>query len=443
MRFGVYLLIVVAVQGIGPVVTIGQEEPIRRQDHAKIDGAESAEPRTRIPTETSITMFTKRVEKNPRDYQSLTVLGRLYLRHAKESDDLAAYGKSEETLRKALEIKPDFLAAKTYLATVLQARHQFAAALELAEQVVSAKPSDTLALATVGDSQLELGRYDDAEQSYIKLAARQKSPSIAVRLAHLAELKGDSDKAIKLTQAALQDVIESGRSSSDIAWYEFRIASLLEGEGRVEDAEKHYLAALQLLPSYAPVMSGLARLHALQGRYEEAIKLYDQAIAEHGEPPMMAALGDVYAKLGKHDRANQLYDQADAAMVEEAKHAADAHLREVALFYCDHDRKLPRALELAQSDMSLRQDIYAHDTLAWALHKNGQHDKALDAINQALKLGTRDAKLHFHAGMIHEALGNSKLAQQAFTQALTINPHFSLLHAPKAKQALTQLAEKG
>ena len=42
----------------------------------------------------------------------------------------------------------------------------------------------------------------------------------------------------------------------------------------------------------------------------------------------------------------------------------------------------------------------------------------------ALKLGTRDARLLFHAGMIHKAVGGSDRARDYLGQALALNPPF-------------------
>ena len=116
--------------------------------------------------------------------------------------------------------------------------------------------------------------------------------------------------------------------------------------------------------------------------------------------------------------------------------------RELAYFYADHDVKLGDALALAQKELEIRQDIYAHDILAWALYKNGQPAQALAPITAALNLGTKDAKLHFHAGMIYQDLGKTDLAREHLRRALTLNPHFSLLQAPMAQRALKTLDAK-
>jgi Tfp pilus assembly protein PilF len=104
--------------------------------------------------------------------------------------------------------------------------------------------------------------------------------------------------------------------------------------------------------------------------------------------------------------------------------------------------KLTAALTLARKELEVRQDIYAYDLLAWTLYKNGHFQEAQAAITEALKLGTQDARLFFHAGMIHARLNTIDQATVYLRQALATNPHFHLFHADVAKQTLRELEER-
>jgi tetratricopeptide (TPR) repeat protein len=117
--------------------------------------------------------------------------------------------------------------------------------------------------------------------------------------------------------------------------------------------------------------------------------------------------------------------------------------RELALFYADHDLKLPEALALARAELSVRRDVYTQDVLAWALLKNGRAREALEPLSEALRLGTRDARLFFHAGMIHRAAGNDEAARDFLGRALALSPRFHVLQAPIAVKVLAELTGKG
>ena len=60
-------------------------------------------------------------------------------------------------------------------------------------------------------------------------------------------------------------------------------------------------------------------------------------------------------------------------------------------------------------------------------------------VAEALRLGTLDARLFFHAGMIHRALGEHDRAREALSRALALNPRFHLLHAQVATSVLAEL----
>jgi Tfp pilus assembly protein PilF len=92
-----------------------------------------------------------------------------------------------------------------------------------------------------------------------------------------------------------------------------------------------------------------------------------------------------------------------------------------------------------------RKDIYGYDAAAWAYYKNGTYQQAQTMIEEALSLGTQDARLFYHAGMIAHALHNDQQAATYLERALSINPHFSVLFAEQAQltlQAIQQTSTK-
>ena len=114
--------------------------------------------------------------------------------------------------------------------------------------------------------------------------------------------------------------------------------------------------------------------------------------------------------------------------------------RNLALIFADHDWNLAHALELAQAELNVRGDIYTYDALAWAQLKNGQHSEAAKTIAHALKMGTPEPSLLYHAGMIAAANGNKVEAAKLLKRALALNPNFDVHQAPIAVNKLKELA---
>ena len=109
------------------------------------------------------------------------------------------------------------------------------------------------------------------------------------------------------------------------------------------------------------------------------------------------------------------------------------------MFWADHDMRLGEALAVAQREHETRKDIYTSDALAWCLYKNGRYQEAKAAIGEALRLGTRDPKLYYHAGMIALALGDKQSGIEHLKKALDINHSFDILQADIARAKLKEV----
>lgn len=150
---------------------------------------------------------------------------------------------------------------------------------------------------------------------------------------------------------------------------------------------------------------------------------------------MAAALGDVYAKLGREEEARREYAEVEKlSLSAEGRHHTFA--RHLALFWADRGTDLDAALKLAQHEREERADVFTEDALAWCLFKKGGLEEARASAERALRLGTRDARMLYHAGMIYDALGDQKKGRRYLSEAPALNPSFDLVQAESARRAL-------
>jgi tetratricopeptide (TPR) repeat protein len=382
-------------------------------------------------TDEAIRFFQDRVDRNPRDFVSCRILGEFYEKKAEETGDLTSYEKAEAALRRCLEIAPNYDRAKVTLAAVLCSRHKFAEGLSLARGVLAKDRDNVEALATLGDALLETGQYSEAEKAIADLRKKADAAPVLARMASLLELKGETDQALKLMAEAEAKTRKAGGDKA-AAWFVARLGDIAFVAGRVDEAESHYRSVPPKTDPYHDATAALGRIKAGQGRLDEAVAFYEKAVTIGPDPHMLAALGDLYLKQGRASEAKALFDRVVAIAA-----GKNEYLRALSLFYSDHDRDLPKALELARLDFVDRKDVYGHDTLAWALLKNNQPEEAAKVIEGAFRLGTKDANLDYHAALIQLRLGDKPKAREHLAKALARNPVFS----PRAEDARKTLAD--
>jgi tetratricopeptide (TPR) repeat protein len=387
------------------------------------------------------------VEINPKDAGAYAELGAGYFQRARETGDVSDYQLAEESLNKSLDlVSADFSAdsALGTMAEVYMGEHRFADALSYAQKALSLGTGDVSPFAIVGDAYADMGEYDKSAVAYGRLTPRDMtlSPRAAYardsRLSYLRFITGDTAAAIALMKTAVTEGVEAQLPRENLAWLYYELGEFETQAGDSGSANSAYLDALNTHPGDYRALAALGKLRANNGKYADAIELYQKAIAIVPMPIFVAELGDLYAKTG--DKAEAQKQFALVEYIGLLGHINQVlHNRDLAIFYADHNLKLAEALDLAQKELEVRHDVYTWDALAWALYKNGKLTDAASASEKAMRFGTRDSLILFHAGMIAEGLGQHEQARGDLTEALQVNPRFHLIYATAAKQALSTL----
>lgn len=376
---------------------------------------------------------TKLDDKDP---LSRAQLAHWYLESYRETGDSADITRAEQAALSSLKIRPSE-GALTQLSRAWLNQHRFADALKVAKSAATVNPDGTRLAA---DIQYELGDYAAAEKDARRAPPQGDDPAFYALIARFSELKGDSKSQLQLLSKATQQADANlDASVQSIAWFHERRGRALWMSGQTDEAAREYRRALEIFPRDTRSMAALARLEAARNNPKAAIEWGEKAAALVPAPDTLALLGDAYQALGQSEKA-----RAQFALVEKIGALSSAqgvlYDRQRALYYADHDLKPDVAVELARSELKVRHDIYAYDTLAWTLFKAGQLDEAAANMKRALKWGTRDASLWFHAGMIAAARGQNEEARRDLELALQINPQF---HATQAQQARAMIEKLG
>jgi len=372
----------------------------------------------------------------PDDAAALSDLAMTYLQRARESGDPSFYLLAEGAAQRALAVSPDEPVALVAAAAIAASKHDFAGALALADRALAAEPMLAAAHAVRTDALVELGRYDDAVAEAQALADIRPDFAAYSRVSYLRELHGDLSGAVD----AMRQAIAAGASvPQDVVWGRVLTGNLLLTAGDINGAAAEYDHASALLPDDPNARAGQARLAVARGDLAAAEQHLRAAIAVRPLPEYLALFGDVLAAQGRDGEARQQYDTVRAIERLFAASGVDTDL-ELAVFEADHGGDAQAAYAQARAAYARRPSVTAADAVAWTAYRAGRLDEARAMIVEAQRLGTRDARFAYHAGMIALASGDAATTRAELTAALGARGVLSPLEYASARDALAWLS---
>src|SRR5881296_418779 len=398
-------------------------------------------PSTAATDAQTLRFLQDRIKADPDDFIAQNKLAAWHLQRVRETGDLASLEIAMKAALASLATLPaeHNTGALTLLAQAEFTAHDFIASRKHAERLIELEPGKGYPFEILGDALLEIGEYERAETAFREFEQSggiQGLTRVAIeqRMSRLALLRGDEETAERRMLNALKTALSLPVPPREtVAWCRWQLGELAFGVGNYRAAEKHYRDALTTVPGYFRALASLGRVRAASGDVADAIAQYEHAVAIIPDPAFVAALGDLYKLVGRDDDAEKQYKLVEAIAT------LSVYSRQHALFYADHELKPRKAYSIAVEEYSVRKDIYGADTLAWTALKAGRLNEAQVAIDEALRLGTQDARLFYHAGEIAKAAGDDVSARNYFKRASLLNPEFDPLQALTLKRLSADL----
>lgn len=280
--------------------------------------------------------------------------------------------------------------------------------------------------ALEADLAFQEGRYEDARKGYESVILDGRTWDNLVRLAYLKAKMGDVAGAERLYFEAEDEL--TAKEMRSYAWVELQRGVLDLTHGRYENAWAHYSHAERAYSGYWLVEEHIAELLGAQGRFAEAVALYEKLIARVPRPEFQQALGELYTLMDEPEQAQRWQDSALAAYLQSALCGGVHYYHHLADFYADVREDGAEAVKWARKDIEMRANFATQAALAWALYRDGQFAEALLMINRALSSGARDARLFFQAAMIHRFAGGNGESNLYLQIAAEINPLYNNFH---------------
>ena len=154
-------------------------------------------------------------------------------------------------------------------------------------------------------------------------------------------------------------------------------------------------------------------------------------------PGYVISLAELELATGRSAAADE---HLEFARAEERRHIASGEAPDVegAMFEADHGDPV-LAVRKAREVYAAAPSVRAADALGWALTRSGKPVQGLPFAERALRLGSRDPRFLYHAGMAAKGAGEDAAARRYLSRALSMTPSFSALHSPRARAALEEL----
>jgi len=353
-----------------------------------------------LASSSAVTQFQLRLQRNPEDLQAYALLGQALLHQVRESGDSSLYARADNAFTEALDRDPDYLDALIGKGILAAALHDFEDAIEWAQRAQAINPWRAETLGILVDAYVELGRYDEAVEITQQMVDLRPSLDSYSRVSYIRELYGDIDGAKESMQAA----VDAGVPGTEpVLWSQIQLANLYLSQDDFANAEQLYQATLMARPDYLYGKAGLANLAIKQGDYAAAVEILEPVTTQLPLPEFIIKLADAYEAMGMTEEAEAERDLV--RIIQQLNEDAGMNMDlELAAFEVEYGPDPEASLELAQSAYDRQPTIFAADTLAWALYKNGQYEEAKQYSDEALRLGTKDPLLYEHAAEIEKAL---------------------------------------
>ena len=244
----------------------------------------------------AIATYTKLIAMQPLSPQPHVRLAEV---HIANKNNQAA----EQSLRKALEIKPDMLEAQRALIILAIEAKRYQDAIKIARTVQEQRPKAPVGFALEGDVAVAQKNWDVAATAFRSGLQRAADSGLAIRLHSVLISSGKTADAEKFAATWLKDHPKDAEFLAHLG--DTALARM-----DFEAAEKNYLSVLQIRPDNAVTLNNLAWVMGQLGK-DGAIAYAEKATTlAPNQPAFMDTLAMLLAQKKEYARAIELQSKA-------------------------------------------------------------------------------------------------------------------------------------
>lgn len=386
----------------------------------------------------SVSALEKFLKQQPDDEIGYYFLGKI---HTIFQSRLAA----KKAFRKALDIRPGFVAASKALGLQLELegkikeamsvyqsalrggasdedliqklinlaliQEDYPAALDHLNQFLLIKPEDTQNLMRAGLIRYKLKRYQEAEETFELLLKLQSlgQDRVLFYLGSLNEEQGNFEKAVEYLQKV-------GSSSEYFVESELQIATIRMNKlNQVEQAIELLKAAIEKKPESSELVLGLASSLEQNQRLTEATEILSKAADRFSDnEKLLFMLGSLLDRVGDFEGSIRVMRKVLANNMNNA-HA----LNHIGYSYADRGINLEEAESLLKRAIQLAPDNgFILDSLGWTYFHMNRYKKAQELLERADKLSPNQPVILEHLADTYQKLGNRQMALETYKRIM-------------------------
>lgn len=380
------------------------------------------------------------VSKTPDNYVLRYNLARAL--HAKKDDEQALL-----QLEAAIKLRPDFLKAREFAATLYLTRGDTSKALKAADDIITQTPNDLQAHLVRSGSLLSLGEKDQARKE-LDLIVKQFPQSVEARyqVGYLDYLDKDYKSAQDVFAKLNKDYPKDHRGLVGVT-------ETLVAQGHIQDAIVEMKQALAAEPDRRDLKLYVANLDVQGQKYDDAIQQYQDLLkGDAKDAGLLYRLGETYRRKGDLEKAIAYFRQSSQAAPNNAQPLLSlalildgtgrsdqaqpvyeqilkiqpdhpVALNNLAFIKAEKGADLEEALGMARR--ALQKDPNSpdiQDTLGWIYIRKNLSEDAVRVFSDLVVKEPKNPVYHYHYGMALQEKGDRASAKRELEKALEDGP---------------------
>ncbi len=230
-------------------------------------------------------------------------------------------------------------------------------------------------------------------------------------------------------------------STDSYAYYNalFHTAKNLIRLGKNDQAEKIFKKLYDIYPPNPDILTNLGEIARINGRYQDAIYFYQQAIDYYPQNdiadiwPLYFAIGLSYSSAGDNAKAE---DYLRKVLKIKPNKITQNHLGYILLL---QNKNIEEAFDLIISAYNPTiDDGSVTDSIGWAFYQLGYYDKAVEYLEKASNLAPSEAVICDHLGDAYWQVGRKREARFQWNHALNLKDHSGEFNRQTTEEKIKQ-----